>query len=186
MTTDKPKRLTIERAATLTQKLAEVEKLKDYLIKDSCDDDTRIRDLCRPFIDVEGDSHSVPGIVELVERLTEKLRLVLALPGQLLDVHAIADQRDKAVQRADELAGKLAELEGERGELALKNEWLKAELAEVSAVSIERRDKLAALSSTPTERPENNTCPRCGVTNFIPKSSTALCPNCERTYYAEQ
>jgi hypothetical protein len=52
------------------------EKLQ-ILLKDTCDEDTEIRDLCKqvfPADVVDGDSYAVPSIVDLVEMLVKKLK----------------------------------------------------------------------------------------------------------------
>lgn len=49
---------------------AEVERLNKMLTqeaKDWADDDTAIRELCRPYTDVDGDSYAVPMLVDVVK-----------------------------------------------------------------------------------------------------------------------
>lgn len=49
------------------------QKQIELLCKDWAEDDTDIRKLCRPFMDVDGNSYGVPTIVDLVQVLTEQL-----------------------------------------------------------------------------------------------------------------
>ena len=52
------------------------EKLQ-ILLKDTCDEDTEIRDLCKQVFladVVDGDNFGVPSIVDLIEMLVNKLQ----------------------------------------------------------------------------------------------------------------
>ena len=48
-------------------------------MKDTCDDDTRIRKLARPVLGdwIDGDSYCVPSIVDIVEKLIERIDLLV-------------------------------------------------------------------------------------------------------------
>lgn len=60
----------------LRAELERVTKLKDTLLIDSTDDETRIRAITAPILGqsfVDGDSFGVPGVVGIVERLAQEL-----------------------------------------------------------------------------------------------------------------
>lgn len=57
----------------LEQQLAAAQKRHEQQVADECETDTAIRELCRPFMDVDGDKYGVPGIQELVEKLVTML-----------------------------------------------------------------------------------------------------------------
>jgi hypothetical protein len=55
--------------------LREANQINLTAAKDWAEDDTAIRELCRPFTDVEGNSYAVPMIVEVVERIVKALKI---------------------------------------------------------------------------------------------------------------
>jgi hypothetical protein len=57
----------------LQSQLTEARKNLNILLKDTCDNDSKIRELCKPFTDVTGDSYEVPDIVTVVEEALAKL-----------------------------------------------------------------------------------------------------------------
>lgn len=78
-----------------------VEDLRKHyvmMLRDTCDDDTQIRELARPILGdkgVDGDSYCVPPITDIVEELTRRLATALAENAEL--------QADK--ERLDWLSG---------------------------------------------------------------------------------
>lgn len=55
------------------KRCAEHTKLRKYMIHDSCEDDTAIRDLARPFIGgiADDDGYAVTTLTQVVEELTK-------------------------------------------------------------------------------------------------------------------
>ena len=51
-----------------------LERTVELLIKDWTAEEQAIRNALRPYMDVDGDSHSVPSVVDLVQRAAELLK----------------------------------------------------------------------------------------------------------------
>jgi hypothetical protein len=73
-----------ERDRTIAELFRQVKHATELLhttVADQCADDTAIRDIAKsvlPAADVDGDSYSVPGIVDVVRMAVERLRTELA------------------------------------------------------------------------------------------------------------
>lgn len=76
---DLRKALHIEAAQLIEQqarRIEELEKINKLACEDWADDDTRVKELAKPFLtkfEIEGDSYGVPGVIDIVESLTKQL-----------------------------------------------------------------------------------------------------------------
>ena len=58
----------------------ELLKIIDIMMKAHCDMDNYIRDLARPYVDVDGDIHDIPSLETIVEGLVKIIELTNVHP----------------------------------------------------------------------------------------------------------
>jgi 5-methylthioribose kinase len=51
-------------------------KIIDITMKDYCDMDEAIRELARPYLDVDGNSYDIPSLITIVEGLTKIIDMI--------------------------------------------------------------------------------------------------------------
>jgi hypothetical protein len=107
--------------AALKAEVAHKQKLIQNSCEDWAEDDTRIKELAKPFgIDVEGDSYAVPTMVDVVEcmaKLLTKVQAEMDRDGRLYNEQVVALQFE--LVEARKLAGTMSELHA-KGEAAAR------------------------------------------------------------------
>jgi ribosomal protein L20A (L18A) len=127
--------------------------LNRHAIEDSCDDDTKIRDLCRPHLkplECDGDSLVVPTIVNVVEstrknleRETERLAEFVHLQESEDRKPTLADFRESQ-RDVIKLANELDQARDENEQLQIKLERTVFERNDAVANLVDERDKVRA------------------------------------------
>lgn len=101
--------LSPKESAKLQAQIAQKEQIIKHACEDAADDDTRIRDLCKPYLtdfELNGDSYGVPGITDVVETTLKKL-----------------ERYEKALKESAELMFKHMQFAHQSDRQATETEW---------------------------------------------------------------